>query len=143
MRYLYHQAPRSLDGAIAREGLYGGGEGGLTRAGGWSFAHYGAAPVFFGLEPPRPWPEFSVWRVEADDLLLMADLPSLIDHGAYLDGDCLYWLEGEEPPQIAAYLAEGAIAIGELLIAGPGCAAAIDLTGTCAVAGPISRAERL
>lgn len=71
-------------------------------------------------------------RVDVTGLRLVADLPSLIDTGAYidLDDEVLWWTEGREP---RGFKNIGEVSFYDLIRPGdPICQKAIRLTKSCA-----------
>jgi hypothetical protein len=66
-------------------------------------------------------------------LNLVADLPSLVDYGANVEEELLWWEEGEEPPELEPYLNMGEIEIFDLMNEPDVIKAAIRTTGTAAV----------
>jgi len=68
----------------------------------------------------------------------VADLPTLVDYGANVEEETLWWNEGEEPSELAPYLEGGEIQIFDLLNNLEVIRAAINTTGTAAALENIS-----
>ena len=64
---------------------------------------------------------------------LLADLPTLVDYGANVEEEILWWNEGEEPQELEPYLDNGEIQIFDLLNDPEVIQAAINTTGTAVV----------
>jgi len=86
------------------------------------------------------WSEYDVGgdpvllKVDTSEFDLVADLGSIVDKGAFISDDHLYWGSGDEPSEVASLLDEnGAIEIEELIVPGPTADAFINLTGTAAI----------
>ena len=96
---------------------------------------YPVRPVFLSLKP-------GVFQFENDATLragsldprnIVADIPRLIDMGAHLEEDEIWWEEYQEPEILKPYLVDGALSISELLTPGSaGSLAAIKASGTFA-----------
>lgn len=138
MSVLYHVTERERLQAVLAQGLRVGSERHLTVEGVWANEVYGEQPVYLALKPWLLAAESNVLlAVESAGLELVADLPSLLDCGAYLeeDGGGLFWEEGETPEELLPHEdpLSAAISFQALLHDPEVRAAAIALTGTCAV----------
>ena len=150
---MYHLTLRRNVTAILEQGLLGGREplfsGSATPA--ELVRIYGVTPVFLGV---TPWMEqanydllleygapadFVLLEVDVAGLSLVADVMSLIDHGAHLGEDHI-WFEERDTPLAPFELNEG-IPFGALTRPGPAAAAAIAWSGTAACLAPIEPAR--
>lgn len=136
---MYHStSPENID-FIKANGLIVGKSSAHTQAGEWADEYYGVRPVYLSISPKKY--SGAVFEVEVNFLDLVSDLPSLIDHGAYLDSDSevLYWEEGTEPNELLPYMYDGQIEIFDFLNNKNVIKAAIMLTGTAAHVGNIDK----
>ncbi len=115
---------------------------GMTREEGkWANDVYGMTPVFVSFD--KPWLEegIAVFVVDVRGYPKVADLASLVDHGAYVsdDEDGFRWKEEEEPTELADFLDEdGFIAFADLLIPdSPVVYAAMNVTHSAAILASI------
>ena len=76
--------------------------------------------------------------VDTAGMDLLSDLPTLVDNGASVEGETLWWEEGEEPQALEPYLDNGEIQIFDLLNDPEVIQAAIATTGTAVVLKGIS-----
>jgi len=143
---MYHSTmPNAID-AILRDGLKTGmlgiskraeTGGGYTMAGNWADEHYGTRPVYLavkqGLYSQAARQLGLELEVEVDPRTLVADLPSLVDTGAYIEEDGMWW-EDDAPPSMKRFIdADGFVLFDELLVPGSAAAyAAMRTTGTAA-----------
>lgn len=104
----------------------------------WAQEIYGAWPIFLSADnygwveddPDLP----AVLRVDTSGLPLVADIPSLMDTGAQLDVDYVWWEEGFEFDQLRDVIDDGVLYYKDLLDPNsPVAKAAIELTQTAAV----------
>ncbi len=146
MPTMVHLTRRASAERILVEGLRPGMAGELTLDCAWTVPWYGnSAPVFVGDPGSRfvtavleECPDLAVLEVDVEDLPLVADLASLVDHGAQVEDGVLWWREGREPPALLPWLTDGEAEIVDLLDpAHPICLAAIEATGTAAHLGPV------
>lgn len=136
--------------AILRDGLVGGRKPLFsgTRTPAEVQRIYGAIPVFLAQSP---WMEernydllleygqpadFALLEVDVTGLPLVADIMGLIDQGAHLAEDHL-WFEEHDTP-LARFEVADAIAFDVLTRPGPAAAAAIAWSGTAACLVPIA-----
>lgn len=137
-KLMYHStAPKNI-GAIKSSGLRVGSESVHTMGGAWADEYYGVRPIYLSIN--RGTYAGQPLAVDVTGLELVADLPGLIDTGAYQAEDGMYWDEGAEPPEMLDFIDEnGIIYYDDLLTPGsPIVQAAIELTGTAAVLKNIS-----
>ena len=125
-------APENVE-AILSQGLQTGRESANTIAGAWADEFYGTRPIYLSVQKGKY--EGQPLAVNVSGLGLVADLPTLVDTGAYQEEEGMYWDEGSEPAQMMDIVDEdGMVYFDELLSPGSDAAqAAIDLTGTAAV----------
>ena len=125
-------APENVE-AILSQGLQTGRESANTIAGAWADEFYGTRPIYLSVQKGKY--EGQPLAVNVSGLGLVADLPTLVDTGAYQEEEGMYWDEGEEPAQMMDIVDEdGMVYFDELLSPGSAAAqAAIDVTGTAAV----------
>ena len=144
---MYHSTTQAGREGILRDGLKTGqsvtsfrknDDGGYTKAGEWADEYYGTRPVYLamqqGLYSQLARQLGLEFEVEVDPNTLVADLPSLVDTGAYIESGGMYW-EYDDVPSAMKPVADGDgwIAFEELLQPGSIAAkAAIDTTGTAA-----------
>jgi hypothetical protein len=138
---MYHVTTLENAEKILEEGLKIGKVGGFTVGGEWADDIYGVRPVYLSASPLSfdPLPDDQV-RLEVDvgGLDLAADLPHLVDYGAYVDDRGLWWEDKYLPLRFRKLLGQGFDRDGEFeytffLEPGPVVEAAIKVTGTAAV----------
>jgi hypothetical protein len=125
-------APENVE-AIMSKGLQSGRESANTMAGAWADEFYGKRPIYLSVEKGKY--EGTPLAVNAANLDLVADLPTLVDTGAYQEEEGMYWDEGAEPQQMSSLIDDDGMVYFEDLLS-PGSAeaqAAIEITGTAAV----------
>jgi hypothetical protein len=136
--FMYHNTSIERLGSIRVNGLRLNMRKTLTDLGKWSFKVYRCVPIFLSVLPnyaiQNDFTENApiCLRIDTTNLPLVADLPSLIDTGAYidLDDEVLWWTEGEEPPDFNGL---GEISFYDLIRPNdPISMKAIKLTKTCA-----------
>lgn len=151
---MYHLTRRRSLPAIRREGLIGGRP--VLFADQTTPAEllriYGVIPIFLSrtpwMEPDYydllaeygPSTDFVLLEVDVTGLTLVADVMSLVDFGAQLAEDHL-WFERRDTP-LASFEANEAIPFAALTAPGPACSAAIAWSGAVACLTPIA-ARRL
>jgi hypothetical protein len=95
----FHRTTSDRVDSILQHGLKVGSEINLTLGGDWSFEVYGQRPVFLSKSPDMFYKEHAPILLEVDTtgIELVADLPSLVDAGAYYDLDewCM-WFKGSD-----------------------------------------------
>ncbi len=125
-------APENVEDIMSK-GLQPGRESANTMAGSWADEFYGQRPIYLSVEKGKY--EGTPLAVNAAKLDLVADLPTLVDTGAYQEEEGMYWDEGEEPQQMLDIIDEdGMVYYDDLLSPGSAAAqAAIEITGTAAV----------
>ena len=133
---MYHStSPENVE-AILSQGLQAGRESAHTQAGAWADEHYGSRPIYLSVEQGKY--EGVPLAVNTAGMPLLADLPTLVDNGANVEDEALWWNEGEEPPALEPYLDNGEIQIFDLLNDPEVIQAAINTTGTAVVLKDIS-----
>ena len=157
---MYHSTMRNAIDTILRDGLKTGRPGiskraetggGYTMAGNWADEHYETRPVYLamrqGLYGQLHRQLGLEVEVEVDPKTLVADLPSLVDSGAYIVEDGVYWEYDDIPPTMKKVTdGDGFVSFDELLVpGGPAANAAIHTTGTAASPAdiPVERITRL
>ena len=130
---MYHSTDPKNVGSIQQDGLLVGRESAQTLGGAWADEFYGTRPIYLSIEKGKY--AGTPLAVETSGLALVADLPSLVDTGAYQEEEGMYWDEGSEPAQMIDIVDEdGMVYFDELLSPGSAAAeAAIEITGTAAV----------
>jgi hypothetical protein len=103
----------------------------IRQAGSWADEYYGTRPVYLSRQEGKY--EGESLAIDTSGLNLVADLPSLVDYGANVEEELLWWEEGEEPPELEPYLNMGEIEIFDLMNEPDVIKAAIRTTGTAAV----------
>ena len=129
-RIMYHSTSPENAEAILSQGLEVGRESSHTQAGAWADEHYGTRPIYLSTEKGKY--EGVPLSVNTAKLTLVADLPTLVDHGANVEEEILWWNEGEEPEALEPYLDNGELQIFDLLNDSEVIQAAINTTGTAA-----------
>lgn len=126
---MFHStSPENVDNILS-QGLKVGQESRHTQAGDWADEHYGTRPVYLSLEKKY---EGQPLMIDTSGLKLVADLPSLVDAGANVEEEVMWWNEGEEPPELEPHLEQGEVQIFDLLNDPEVIEAAIKTTGTAA-----------
>lgn len=79
--------------------------------------------------------QYCILQVDISGLKIAADIPSLMDHGGYIDfdGDNVWWKEGTEPSSMVDVLIDGQIDFHDLIYDMNAISSAIQTTGTLAV----------
>lgn len=130
-RVMYHStSPENVE-AILSQGLEAGRESAHTQAGAWADEHYGTRPIYLSAEQGKY--EGVPLTVNTAGMTLRADLPTLVDYGANVEEEILWWNEGEEPEALEPYLDNGELQIYDLLNDPEVIRAAINTTGTAVV----------
>ena len=130
---MYHSTDSKNVGSIQQDGLAVGRESSHTLGGSWADSYYGTRPIYLSVEKGKY--AGTPLTVDTSGLALVADLPSLVDTGAYQEEEGMYWDEGSEPAQMIDIVDEDGIVYFDDLLS-PGSAAseaAIEITGTAAV----------
>jgi len=142
--FMYHITRKENKDQILGSGLMVNMPYGMTEGGSWAREVYGINPIFLSLNPSKTAAQdlidedFNVIiEVDVTGLKLIADLPSLVDKGAYIDDGLrfLYWKEGAEPYEISEFLDEnGEIRMNDLIDSDfHGMESIIEFTGSAAV----------
>jgi hypothetical protein len=132
---LYHVTSGSRLDAVLQEGLRVGSERHLTVEGTWANRVYGEQPIFLSR---RPWltetGDNVLLTVDARGLELVADLPSLVDAGAYLDedGQGLWWEEGMTPDELLSFEDPSSAVVSYRDLLGAAAPSAISVTDSAA-----------
>jgi hypothetical protein len=151
-RSMYHLTRRDRLASIMRDGLRGEAprlfSGERTPA--LARRLYGFAPVYLSAQPwfsPADWDlliehgrrsDFALLEVDVSGLRLLPDVMSLVDHGAQInERDELWWADADHALARFEDPACEAISVRRLLSERALVEAAIALTGTAAVRGPI------
>ena len=133
----YHSTPPWQADAIADEyGLKINSKGvGFSLAGTWADKIYGTRPIYLSTKPGagggREY-EGAILEVDTTGLQLYPDLPTLVDYGAYVEEDGVYWEHEAEPKEMTPFVdGDGMLYFEDLLAPGhPVAEAVINLTGT-------------
>jgi len=130
---MYHSTDPKNAAAIQQSGLEVGRESVHTTGGEWADKHYGTRPVYVSVQKGKY--EGKPLAVDTSGLDMVADLPSLVDTGAYIEEEGMWWDEGSEPEDVLNFIDEnGMIYYEDLVSPGhPVAQAAISATGTAAV----------
>ena len=141
---MYHVTHKDNVESILKYGLLINKEYYMTQGGEWATEIYGCNPIFLSkfidktVKQQLKYDDDVIFEVDVEGLGLVVDLPSLIDHGAYVNDDMteFYWSEGEEPDELLKYLDpdEGSIDFNSLL--NPYnyvTSVVIELTGSAAI----------
>ena len=136
-RMMYHATlqPSSAESIEANGLRTGSKEVGFTKAGDWAKDVYGVQPVYLSMKPSEGGGrryEGITFEVDVSGLTLYPDLPALVDYGAYVEEDGVYWEDEQIPPEMEGVIDEdGFVSFDELLTPdSPAANAAIGLTGT-------------
>ena len=129
-RIMYHSTSPNNVEAILSQGIKTGRESAHTQAGAWADEHYGVRPIYLSVEQGKY--EGYSFAVETAGMRLVADLPTLVDRGANVEAETLWWDDGEEPEALEPFLENGEIQIFDLLNDQEAIDAAIKTTGTAA-----------
>jgi hypothetical protein len=134
-RIMYHSTSPENAKAILSQGLEVGRESSHTQAGAWADEHYGTRPIYLSAEQGKY--EGVPLTVNTAGMTLLSDLPTLVDYGANVEEEILWWNEGEEPEALEPYLDNGELQIFDLLNDPEVIQAAINTTGTAVVLSDI------
>lgn len=113
LQKLYHFTDKKNIDKILSDGLIINSSANLTKAGDWAHKIYGVNPIFlaFSINNRFNLNEYSILEVEVNINDLVADLPSLIDCGAYVgdidnSNDCeIYWID-DIPKELNSHCTE-------------------------------------
>tara|TARA_Y100001973_G_C5201832_1_gene338392 strand:+ start:2290 stop:2781 length:492 start_codon:yes stop_codon:yes gene_type:complete len=134
-RIMYHStSPENVE-VVLSQGLETGRESAHTQEGSWADEHYGTRPIYLSVEQGTY--EGVPLTVNTAGMTLLADLPTLVDYGANVEEETLWWNPGEEPEPLEPYLEDGEIQIFDLINDPEVIQAAINTTGTAAVLSDI------
>ena len=130
---MYHSTDSKNVSSIQQDGLAVGRESSHTLGGSWADSYYGTRPIYLSVEKGKY--AGTPLAVDTFGIDLVADLPSLVDTGAYQEEEGMYWDEGSEPAQMIDIVDEnGMVYFDDLLSPGSAASeAAIEITGTAAV----------
>jgi hypothetical protein len=101
-KYMFHVTNETNKIKILKEGLKINMPYNMTIGGYWATKIYKVNPIFLSLDPLKTEKQNLlsdddnvIFRVDVTDLELVADLPALIDFGAYRDDfdEYLYWMD--------------------------------------------------
>ncbi len=140
----YHVTHKDNVDSILKNGLLINQKYYMTQGGSWAKYAYGMNPIFLSMLPTKTAKQNLVekddviFKVDVSDLELVADLPALIDFGAYItvDSDAFYWPMGKEPKRMSKWISsiDGEIYFDDLLNPYSQITKdAISLTKSCAV----------
>lgn len=129
----YHSTDPANVPRIQHAGLLTGQESAHTTGGAWADEHYGTRPIYISMQKGKY--EGQPLAIDIAGLALVADLPGLIDTGAMIEEEGIYWDFGEEPQAFMNLVDEDGMIYFEDLVdpSHPASQVAIELTGTAAV----------
>jgi hypothetical protein len=129
----YHSTDPKNVPRIQQDGLLTGQESAHTTGGAWADEHYGTRPIYVSMQKGKY--EGQPLAIDVSDLEVVADLPGLVDAGAMIEEEGLYWEEGYEPQGLESLVDEDGMIYFEDLVdpSHPASQFAIELTGTAAV----------
>ncbi|MBD3227003.1 MAG: hypothetical protein GF329_02360, partial [Candidatus Lokiarchaeota archaeon] len=111
---MFHNTSERNLSIIIENGLKVNSEQNLTVAGSWAHKIYGLNPIYLSLDS-KMYNIGVTLQVNVSGLNLAPDLPGLVDKGAYLTEDGMYWEENEEPLPLKQFLTDGEIYFQDLL----------------------------
>ena len=123
----FHSAPTNFRQAILQNGLLVNQGSNFTQEGAWADDIYGLRPIYVSISPGESkftsfsGSDYDIWQVNVDGLMLVADLPSMVDAGAYVEEEGMSW--GGTVEYFEELLTPGTIEANE----------AIEATGTAAI----------
>lgn len=134
-QFMYHSTDKKNKTNILKNGLLVNHHNhGFTEGGSWAYEVYGGIPIFLSSEKDRFYSDNSVvFKVDVTDINLLADLPSLIDFGAYLEEDMTMWWDNGKEPLGFDVLNDDGISAYDIVSSKDLNNSAIKLTGTAAV----------
>lgn len=114
--YVYHTTKPTLVPRILQQGLVPNSPTNFTQEGSWADEVYGKRPIYVSLRESSRY-SGTLLRIDTKGLTLYPDLPSLVDMGAYVEEEGMWWEEQEEPPLLKPYLSkdDGFISFTKLL----------------------------
>lgn len=123
VNFMYHVTIKKNIDSILTNGLKINQPIYMTVGGVWSHKFYGCNPIFLSVKPNKTKKQNLVevgdviLEVDIRNLNLVADLPSLVDHGATIEYgfNSLYWDEDYEPMKLRKYLTNGELYFDDLL----------------------------
>ena len=129
----YHSTDPGNVPRIQQDGLLTGQESAHTTGGAWADEYYGTRPIYISMQKGKY--EGQPLAIDVSGLEVVADLPGLVDAGAMIEEEGLYWEEGYEPQELENLVDEDGMIYFEDLVdpSHPASQAAIELTGTAAV----------
>lgn len=136
--YVYHATKPALVPRILLQGLKPNSPTNFTQEGSWADEIYGKRPIYVSLHESSRY-SGALLRIDIEGLTLYPDLPSLVDMGAYVGEDGMWWEEDEEPPLLKPHLDKngGFISFAKLLKRKAIREAAIKTTQTGVLLNPI------
>ena len=140
----YHSTPPWQAEAIEENGLKTSSGGlGFSIAGTWADEIYGNRPIYLSVEPGKGGGreyEGTVFEVDTTGLQLYPDLPTLVDYGAYVEEEGVYWEPEAEPEEMSPFVdGDGMLYFEDLLAPGhPAANAVMAMTGTAVSLSDIS-----
>jgi len=129
----YHSTDPKNVPRIQQDGLLTGQESAHTTGGAWADEHYGTRPIYISMQKGKY--EGQPLALDVSGLEVVADLPGLVDAGAMIEEEGLYWDLGEEPQGLEGLVDDDGMIYFEDLVdpSHPASQFAIELTGTAAV----------
>lgn len=128
---LYHSGPTGLE--KLSPGMLGTGH---TLEGDWAQKVYKTWPIFLSFNSGEYSGEnYEINSSQLNSNLIVADLPSLVDSGMYIDEGSGWWEDGQEPEALKPYLKDGEIPFVKLLKLWP---ITSQITGSIAYLGEIA-----
>lgn len=118
---MYHHTSKENSFLVQRNGLKINQDWGKTMGAKSDIERiYGMRPIFLAIEPSKFKGAGDVtFQVNVEGLDLVADIPSLYDHGAYYDENGMWWEEDFTPFIVMDYLDEnGMMSFDNLLTPG-------------------------
>ena len=129
---MYHSTSPENINNIQQYGLEVGSKSAFTIGGAWADEYYGTRPIYISMQKGKY--EGQPLAIDVSGMGLVADLPGLVDIGAIIEEEGVYWNEGSEPQEVMNLVDEdGMLYFEDLLDPNhPASHAAIELTGTAA-----------
>lgn len=130
---VYHSTTKKAANIILNYGLLPGRSGGFTEDGSWADIIYGIRPTYVSLEPGKFDGEV-ILEINATDIKLYPDFPSLVHEGAYIEADFMWFSEDNEPSLLKPFLNnDGEIYFHDVLHSDGIISAIIMLTRTACI----------
>lgn len=117
-KIMYHHTSKENDFLIEQHGLRINQEWGKTMDAQSDIERiYGMRPIFLSIEPLKFKGQNDItFEVNVSGLDLVADIPSLYDHGAYYADDGMWWEEDSTPFEFMDYIDENGMIYFEDLL---------------------------